>query len=427
MADNRSKPPKTARGGALALLEGVLDQGQPLSELTEPVLAPLPPADRARAQRLATETLRHIGRIDRLLKPGLRRLPPPRVRNILRLAVLELAEGGAPHGVVSAAVSATKAGPGGPGLARMANAVLRRTADDLAEAWNKEAPTSLPNWLKGRVDSAYGRKVRDAIEYAHSITPPLDLTPKVARAEDLAALVGGTAMPTGSVRLDRAGQVSVLPGFETGDWWVQDAAAVLPARLLAPEPGERILDLCAAPGGKTLQLAAAGAQVTALDISGPRMRRLTENLDRTGLTADLVIADAFEWVPTQPFDAILLDAPCTATGTIRRHPDLPLVRDGSEIKPLVELQARLIDRALTWLRPGGRLVFSTCSLLPAEGEDQIRAALVRNQGLVLDLPATPLPGTEADWVGPHGLRLRPDYWSEAGGMDGFFLSRLKSS
>ncbi len=205
---------------------------------------------------------------------------------------------------------------------------------------------------------------------------------------------------------------------------VQDAAAALAVRLLAPQPGERTLDLCAAPGGKTLQLAAAGAEVTALDISGPRMARVEANLARTGLTATLVTADALHWQPDAPFDAILLDAPCSATGTIRRHPDLPFVKDGSELTALTALQSALLDRALGWLKPGGRLVYATCSLLPEEGEAQLTATLQRHPELTVEHPD--LPGVEPDWWTAEGaLRLRPDLWADTGGMDGFFLARLR--
>jgi 16S rRNA (cytosine967-C5)-methyltransferase len=193
--------------------------------------------------------------------------------------------------------------------------------------------------------------------------------------------------------------------------------------VLAPRAGERVLDLCAAPGGKTMQLADAGAEVTALDISAARMARVSENLARTGLTARLVVADALDWQPETPFDAILLDAPCSATGTIRRHPELPFVKSMADLPALVALQARLIDRAVNWLAPGGRLVFSTCSLLPQEGEAQLAGALARHPGLRVEPPV--LPWLPPNWQGPEGgLRLRPDRWAEQGGMDGFFIARL---
>jgi 16S rRNA (cytosine967-C5)-methyltransferase len=268
---------------------------------------------------------------------------------------------------------------------------------------------------------AYGRDAVTAIEAVQAMAPPLDLT---VRPE--AEAPEGEVLPTGSLRLAERGQVSTLPGYEVGGWWVQDAAAAMAVPMLADVKGQRVLDLCAAPGGKTLQLAAAGASVTSLDISGPRMARVIENLTRTGLTATCVTADALVWQPEQPFDAILLDAPCSATGTIRRHPDLPFVKDGSEIEALVALQAALLDRALGWLKPGGRLVFVTCSLLPDEGEAQLARALKRHPGLTVVHPA--LSGIAPEWVTPEGgLRLRPDYWADKGGMDGFFIARFIKS
>ena len=244
-------------------------------------------------------------------------------------------------------------------------------------------------------------------------------------APTLAERLGGEALPQGSVRLQDAKQVSKLPGFDTGDWWVQDAAAAMPAKLLNAQPGEKVADICAAPGGKTMQLAAAGADVTALDISKSRLARLDENLTRTKLKAEVQRGDFLTWT-AGPFDAILLDAPCSATGTLRRHPDLPHVRNGKDIKPLFELQAQMIDRAVDLLKPGGRMVYCTCSLLPEEGEDQLKGALERHADL----------STEAlghDWIedgwrdAQGGLRLRPDFWAERGGMDGFYIAYLRKS
>ena len=205
---------------------------------------------------------------------------------------------------------------------------------------------------------------------------------------------------------------------------MQDAAAALPVKVLAPQPGEQILDLCAAPGGKTLQLAAAGAKVTALDISERRMRRLEENLKRTGLSADIAVGDALEHEGL--YDAILLDAPCSATGTIRRHPDLPYAKDGSDFGELIALQARMLDHALTLVKPGGRLIYCTCSLLPDEGECQVEEILTRHNGLETGRTALVLPGVDPAWVTEEGgLRLRPDYWADQGGMDGFYIASLR--
>ena len=264
---------------------------------------------------------------------------------------------------------------------------------------------------------AYGRDAVSAIEVVQAKAPPLDITPRGA------ALPEGTVLPTGSIRLAEPGQVSSLPGYAAGDWWVQDAAAALAAPLLAVKPGEKVLDMCAAPGGKTLQLAAAGAQVTALDLSAPRMEKLRENLTRTRLQAKLVVTDALHWQPEQLFDAVLLDAPCSATGTIRRHPELPFLKDGSELADLTALQVALFDRALMFLKPGGRLVFCTCSLLPDEGEAQLQAALLRHPDLTVQRPD--LAGIDPAWItAAGGLRLRPDYWADLGGMDGFFMVKV---
>lgn len=421
-----------ARLAALGLIAGVTDAHAALSDLlTAGALATLAPPDRARAQRLAVTTLRHLGRADTILKAHLRKAPPPELMALLQLATVEMLELGAPpHGVVNAAVTLVReAGPGGAGFAGLVNAVLRKVAATAPEAWAALPPPALPGWLRGRLMSAWGKQATMAMEAAHLRGAPLDLTPKVAaNAGALAEALGGVVLPSGSVRLPALhGQVSELPGFGEGDWWVQDAAAALAAKLLAPEPGMRVLDLGAAPGGKTLQLAAAGAEVTALDISGPRMARVTENLARCGLSATLVVDDALAWEPAgEGFDAVLLDAPCSATGTIRRHPDLPFAKDPASLRPLLVLQTALIDRALGFLRPGGRLVYCTCSLLPEEGEAQVTAALARHPDLSVEREALALPGLEPGWVSAEGgLRLRPDYWREAGGMDGFYIACLK--
>ncbi len=417
--------PDPARHAALGLIVGVLEDRRTLAEQTgEEMLDGLDPPQRARAQRLATLTLRHMGRADRILRPHLRRRPSSDIMALLRLATVEmLADRQPPHGVVDAAVTLAKsAGPRTARFKGLVNAVLRQVAGE-QETWDRLEVPALPGWLRGRLMSAYGKVSVQAMEAAHLAGAPLDLSVK-GDAAHWAGKLDADLLPTGSLRLRRPGRVSGLPGFDAGAWWVQDAAAALPAKLLAPAPGARVLDLCAAPGGKTLQLAAMGAGVTALDVSRERSRRLAENLKRMDLAAEIVIADAMEWEPEAPFDAILLDAPCSATGTIRRHPELPLVRDAAGIKPLLALQEALIERALGWLKPGGTLVYATCSLLPEEGEAQIRAALERHPGLTLTRPE--LPGMEPGWItGAGGLRLRPDFWAERGGMDGFFMARLQ--
>ena len=416
-ATTQGKTPRpTARGGAVALLNAVLGEGALLAEAFDhPDFAALPPAERARAQRLALTVLRVLEPADKVLHPLMRKAPPLPVWNILRLAVVELAEGAAAHGVVNEAVGLARAGRKTSHLAGLVNAVLRQVPVGVA----LNGVQKLPRWLRQPLVHAYGRDAVTAIEAVQATAPPLDLSFRAG-----AEAPEGSLLPTGSLRLADRGQVSTLPGYAAGRWWVQDAAAAMAVPLLGDVKGQRVLDMCAAPGGKTMQLAAAGADVTALDISGPRMARVAENLARTGLAATCITADALDWQPDQPFDAILLDAPCSATGTIRRHPDLPFVKDGSEIAGLVALQTALLDRALGWLKPGGRLVFVTCSLLPDEGEAQLTAALARHPGLSVLRPT--LPGLLPHWITPDGgLRLRPDYWADKGGMDGFFMACLK--
>ncbi|MFN0115082.1 MAG: RsmB/NOP family class I SAM-dependent RNA methyltransferase [Paracoccaceae bacterium] len=423
-----------ARSAAAGLVLGVTGQGRTLADqIAAGALAGLDPGGRARAQRLALSALRWKDRTDRLLKPLLRKGPPPEVRAILDVAVAELfAEGGEAHGVVNAAVGLVRLGGRRiDGFAGLVNAVLRKAAATDPLAWSALPVPELPGWLRGRLMSAYGKATVQRIEAAHAAGAAIDVTPRDGDAPALAARLGGTALPTGSVRLPPGAEVSALPGYAEGEWWVQDAAAALAARALGPRTGDRVLDLCAAPGGKTLQLAAAGARVTALDRSPARMERVAANLARCGLKAELVTADALDWPgdpQAGPFDAVLLDAPCSATGTIRRHPDLPFVRDPSALKDLSALQSRLLDRAAVLTRPGGRLVFATCSLLPEEGERQIAAFLARYPDFAPDPAALSLPGADPAWNTPgQGLRLKPDHWPDLGGLDGFFIAALRRS
>lgn len=407
-----------ARAAAVGLLGAVLGEGRLMAQVVadpQGPLASLTPADRARAQRLTLAVLRHLEQADRVLEPHLRKAPPRLVRDALRLAVVEIAQGAAPHGAVNAAVEIVRRGKRTGSMAGLTNAVLRKVPE---MPFAGMPPQRMPRWLRQPLVHAYGREVVSAIEAVQAMAPPLDLTTR-----DGAEVPDGLRLPTGSLRIEEKGQVSALAGYQAGGWWVQDAAAALAVRLLDPRAGERVLDLCAAPGGKTLQLAAAGAEVTALDLSGARMERLRENLARCQLRAEVVVADALHWEPAGAFDAVLLDAPCSATGTIRRHPDLPFVKDGSDLPALVELQAQMLDRALRLLKPGGRMVYATCSLLAEEGEAQIAAALTRHPGLRVERVA--IDGVDPAWWGAEGgLRLRPDHWAEQGGMDGFFMARL---
>jgi len=414
-----------ARRTAHHLLMQITGEGRLMAELIAGgALARLDNDDRARAQRLANEALRGLDRADRMLKPYLKKTPPDHVMNALRLGVIELCSGEAPHGVVNAYVEIVARNKRTQAMKGLANAVLRKIADEGPEGWGKRAIPLTPGWLRQPLVAAWGREAVTAIEAAHFAGAPLDLSVK----GDVAAVaekLGGTVLPGGSVRLQNAGQVSSLPGYAQGDWWVQDAAAAIPVKLLGDVKGLKVLDLCAAPGGKAMQLAASGADVTAVDISEKRMERVGENLARVGLPARCIVSDAFGF-DQGGFDAVLLDAPCSATGTIRRHPDLPYAKDGSEFGALIDQQEAMIDHALTLLKPGGRLVFCTCSLLPDEGEVQAEEALARHSGLTIDAEALRIDGINPDWITPEaGLRLRPDYWAELGGMDGFYMAVLR--
>ena len=411
-----------ARRSAIYLLDQILGEGRLLPEcLAAGALDRLVPEDRARAQRLTIETLRGLERADRLLADHLRQTPALTVHNALRLGTVELCQGEAAHGVVNSMVEIVGRSRKHGRLKGLVNAVLRKIAADGPDAWPKMRVPRLPDWLRDPLIMAWGDDAVKGMEQAHFNGAPLDVTLKPG-----AEAPGGEALPTGSVRLQDAGQVSALPGYKRGNWWVQDAAAALPVRVLAPKAGEKALDLCAAPGGKTLQLAVVGAEVTALDISETRLERVRENLKRTGLKAKVIAGDALDH--QGQYDAILLDAPCSATGTIRRHPDLPFAKDGSEFGGLIELQARMLAHAWTLLKPGGRLVYCTCSLLPDEGEVQIEEALDQYPDMQIDRAALEIAGVEPDWITEEGgLRLRPDFWADKGGMDGFYIACLNKS
>ena len=406
--------PDPTRDTALALLIAVLERHRPLEE----ALDALPPAearDRAAGHRLAATVLRRLGSLDAVLEPFLRRAPPDRVRLILRLGAAQSLLLGTPaHAAVATAVALARANGLAP-FAGLVNAVLRRVAEAGAAALEglDAARLDTPGWLW----TAWGRDAR-AIAEAQAHEAPLDLTPH----PDAAVLPDGELLPTGSIRLAAGTRVAALPGFAEGAFWVQDAAAALPARLLAVQPGERVADLCAAPGGKTAQLAAAGAVVTAVERDPQRLARLRENLARLRLSAEVVQADAAEWSPPGAFDAVLLDAPCSATGTIRRHPDVPWLKRPSDIAGLTAQQDRLLRAACALLRPGGRLVYAVCSLQPAEGPERVANAIA-------NLPLGPAPFVEIaglpEALTPLGqLRTHPGLWPERGGMDGFFAAQL---
>jgi 16S rRNA (cytosine967-C5)-methyltransferase len=405
------------RQAALALLSAVLDRRRPLEEALDS-LSGAAPRDRAAAHRIASAVLRRLGTLDAVLEPLLRREPPPVARHALRIGAAELLLLGTPaHAAVASAVGLVPRP-----LAGLVNAVLRRVAEAGQGALEGlDAPRlDTPAWLWASWHAVYGPAVRSIAE-AHQRPAPLDLT----LAPGATPPPGGEALPTGTLRFPPGTRITELPGFAEGAFWAQDAAAALPARLLGVRPGERVADLCAAPGGKTAQLAAAGAQVTAVERDPRRAARISENLARLRLSAGIVVADALEWRPETRFDAVLLDAPCSATGTMRRHPDIAHLKRPADIATLAALQARLIAAAARLLAPGGRLVFATCSLQPEEGEAQLEAA--RAAGLTPD-PIRPeeLPGLPEAVTQAGHLRTRPDLWPERGGMDGFFAARFRA-
>jgi len=399
---------------ALHILRGVLDQHRPLDDALDHLPASAEPRDRAAAHRLAATVLRHTGTLDAVLEPHLRRAPPDAVRWILWLGAAGLLYLDTPaHAAVGTAVDLARAQKLAP-FAGLVNAVLRRVAETgvgaLAELDSPRLDT--PGWLW----ASWGERAR-AIATAHQQEAPLDLTlrPGAAVPE------GGVRLPTGSIRFPAGTRVGDVAGYEAGDFWVQDAAAALPARLLAPRPGERIADLCAAPGGKTAQLAAAGATVIAVDSSERRLTRLRENLARLRLDPHIVLADAVQWRPAEALDAVLLDAPCSATGTIRRHPDLPHLKRPQDIPGLAAGQDRLIEAAGAMLKPGGRLIYAVCSLQAEEGP----AKAMPRFGLE-PWPFTPAEIADIPEAQQNGwIRTDPSMWQAQHGLDGFFIARFR--
>ncbi len=420
----------SARIAALNLLNGVLSDQRPMSEMTDAgsdILKKLSGSERARAQSLTLSTLRHLEPIDMLLDYYLKKEPPLRVRNILRLCATELlVDGISPHAAIDTAVSITKLGRKTVHIAGLVNAVARKIDGEGRTHWQDHPTQELPYYLRSIMLEDHGEKVVTMIEEAHVRAVPLDIT--VKRAEDMAELsdlLEAEVIGDKVLRMQKAGQVSALAGFEEGAWWVQDFAASLPVKCFTGIEGKKVLDLCAAPGGKTLQLTAVGGDVTAVDLSKHRLVRVHENLARTGMAAKVVTADVLTWKPGVEYDAILLDAPCTATGTVRRHPDLPHLKDKAAIISLVTLQKQMLEQAFQWLKPGGQMIYSTCSLLKREGEEQIAEFLAQNKQAAIEPIDADALGVPRDWLTSEGcLRTLPSYWPEKGGMDGFFIAKL---
>ncbi|UZW54632.1 methyltransferase domain-containing protein [Sphingobium sp. JS3065] len=416
-------PGLPARRAALRLLDAVLRRGDPLELALHGAAQGLPPADRALVHAIAAETLRHLPDLDALIDSATRQPLPhdAKARMVLRIALIQtIALGTAPHAAIATALPLVDGGP--RKLVHGVFGTLTRANPTLP------SPPTLPPEVAARWAGQWGEAMPEAAAQAYAQRPPVDLSLRDASetahwAEQLSA----RSLAPGHVRLPEGANIPDLPGFGEGAWWVQDIAASIPARLLGKGDGRRVLDLCAAPGGKTMQLAAAGWRVAAVDQSKKRLERLGENLGRTGLSAEIVQADLRTWTPDSPADAILLDAPCTATGIYRRHPDV-LHRIGPrQIAELAELQAELLDRAAPWLTPGGTLIYATCSLEQAEGEDQVARFLSAHPDFA------PLPANAAEL--PEGIaptaqgwvRTLPETLAEQGGTDGFFVARLVRS
>jgi 16S rRNA (cytosine967-C5)-methyltransferase len=433
------------RKAAVDLIYAVLSERRSLDDslahhTEKGSLARLAPRDRAHARLIVATTLRRLGQIDAVLAVFLAKGLPEergRLREILQTAAAQLLFlEAAPHAVVSLAVSLAQRDNKARRYEKLVNAVLRRVSEQgpgLVAAQDA-ARLDTPDWLWESWTAAYGAETAREIAQSHLSEAALDISVR-GDPERWARALDGELLSTGTIRRAAEGRIEDLPGFAEGQWWVQDCAAALPVRLLGDIRGQRVLDLCAAPGGKTAQLAAAGAEVTALDISKARMDRLGRNLARLGLQAELVVADAAVWTPAEPFDCVVLDAPCTATGTIRRHPDIAHLKQAGDVDKLARLQQTLLRHAAaTLVKPGGTLIFCTCSLQPEEGPDRVVQALAENPQLKLSAVAPAEVGGVEPWVTREGylrtlpsqapLRRSGEETPELRGVDGFFAARM---
>ncbi len=408
-------PGVPARRAALRILDGVLRRGQALESALESAGHGLAPNDRGLAHAIAAEALRRLPDLDALIDSATQRPLPDdaKARFVLRIALVQaFGLGTPPHAAISTVLPLIEGGP--RKLVHGVFGTLIRAGKGLPDQ-----PT-LPDPVALRWHAAWGDQGIEDAERAIAAPPPIDLS---LRDPAAAPDIPGISLMPGHVRLDARAPITGLDGYAEGGWWVQDLAASLPARLLGKGAGT-VLDLCAAPGGKTLQLAAAGWDVTAVDIAESRLARLRENLTRTGLTARLVAADLLDWAPEAQADAVLIDAPCSATGIFRRHPDVLHRIRPSQIAEMAALQARLLDRAAAWVKPGGILVFATCSLEPQEGEAHLTRFLA-TQDFALD-PIRPDELPEGVTPRPDGsLRTLPGMLADKGGLDGFFIARLR--
>jgi len=424
--------PSSARSVAFDLLGSVLRQGHALDRALSDHsgLAGLDGRDRGFTRALVATTLRRLGQIDALIGLVLERPLPGKaqgVHDLLRLGIGQLLFlDTPPHAAVTTMVDLAQDRGYGPHK-KLVNAVLRRFAREGRALTEKQdaARLNTPDWLWQSWAAAYGEDVCRRIAEAHLLEAPLDITVK-ENVEAWAEKLGARVLPTGGLRREAGGMIADLPGFKDGAWWIQDAAAAMPVNLLGDVEGKRVIDLCAAPGGKTAQLAARGARVTAVDRSEKRLGRLRENLDRLRLAAELVCADATEWKPVEAADAVLVDAPCSSTGTIRRHPDVARLKTPGDVAKMTRLQDRLLTAATGMVRPGGVIVYCSCSLQPDEGPERI-ASLFKS-GLPVERSAIQ-PGDIGglkELISVDGeLRTLPFHLGDQGGMDGFYAARLK--
>jgi 16S rRNA (cytosine967-C5)-methyltransferase len=429
-------PGLAVRRVAAEILDGVLQRMRPLDELLEGQveLRTFSDRDRALVRRLVATVLRRLGTLRHLLASMLERGLPPeaqRVESALLIGAAQILFLDVPdHAAVDLAVRLVQVDRRDAHYAGLVNAVLRRIAREGKNLLTGLDSISLdtPDWLMRRWTGTYGEATARAIATIHAHEPPLDLTVK-DDPQAWAARLDGQVLPTGSVRMLSHGPVPQLPGYAEGAWWVQDAAAALPARLLGDVRGRNVVDLCAAPGGKTAQLAHAGAHVVAVDRSNRRLARLRENLARLKLVADTIVADATGW-QAGPFDAVLLDAPCSSTGTIRRHPDIPWLKTEADLPAMLQLQRALLDHAVQLLKPGGLLVYCTCSLEPEENEHAIAALLHHNPQLHRRPVTAGEVGGLAELLTADGdLRTLPCHLADSdprkSGLDGFFAARIE--
>jgi 16S rRNA (cytosine967-C5)-methyltransferase len=424
------------RRAAIAVIEAVMQRAQSLTDALEAMPSDLSGPDAAFARAIAMGALRRSTQIDEVIKVYLAK-PLPAGSGlaplILHAAAAELLVlEAAPHAAVDCANKLAALDKNGRHFRGLINAVLRKVAGPGRAVFaNLDGPRlNTPPWAWEDWAQSYGEATARAIAEAHLKEAPIDFSVKnPGEAKRWAEALEAQILPTGTLRRAAGGRIEALPGFVEGAWWVQDAAAALPVKLLGDVKGKTVIDLCAAPGGKTAQLAAAGASVTAVDRSGERLRLLQNNLKRLKLEASVVAADALTWRPNAPADAVLLDAPCTATGTIRRHPDILLNKARGDVFRLAEDQVPLLEAALAKVKPGGMVVYSVCSLQPEEGIAVVERVLCPGKAAPfaqrIPLRRGEIAGLD-EFIDSNGdLRTLPCHWPELGGMDGFYAARLK--